>query len=229
MPPPLAAHFERVRSSLLAKAEEAGILRHGTLKGSARELIVADFLSANLPRTFDFETGEVVTPDDKRSGQIDVLILPHSSPRFQLGGSVCLATVHSVAAAIEIKSTLTTSSPEKESALTQAMMSTICLKDLLIDPPLDPWPWSATLTTSGKRVRLANIPVSIVAFEGPDVNTLCSHLHNWEQIAGRERMPNTVTCLRQDYTLFLNDGWRIINHDTSGPLYFHTPTNPSCL
>jgi hypothetical protein len=208
MAPPLGAHFERVRLSLLAKADEAGILRHGTLKGSARELVVADFLAANLPRVFDFETGEVVTPDDQRSGQVDVLILPHSAPQFRLGGPVCLAPVHGVASVVEVKSNLTTSAPDGKSELTEAMNTTVLVKKLPINPPLVPWPWSATVVPSQGQVTLPNIPVSIVAFEGPTSETLLGHLESWNNHVGCKLLPNTVTCLRRNYTLFLNDGWR---------------------
>lgn len=77
----LGEHFERVRQSLLAKSKEIGIAKHGTSKGTARELLVSDFFAANLPRHFDYVTGEIMAPKtEDRSGQIDILILPHSAP-----------------------------------------------------------------------------------------------------------------------------------------------------
>jgi hypothetical protein len=217
---PLSEHFERVRKSLLTKAEEVGVLKHAGLKGIARELLISDFLAANLPRAFDFETGEIVGADDTRSGQIDVLIVLQTTPRFRLGGPVCLALVHGVAAALEVKSVLTTSTPDSDSALTEAMKSTVAVKSLPIEPPLDPWPWSATLTKTGEHVRLDNIPVSIIAFKGPDVETLLEHLDTWEQVVERNRLPNTITCLKENYTLALNDGWRLSPRGTNAPTYF---------
>lgn len=152
---PLAQHFKRVRLSLVAKADEISIVKHGTLKGAARELVVSDFLSANLPRAFDFVTGEIVTPDDRRSGQIDVLVLPHTAPRFNLGGAVCLALVHAVAAALEIKSDLTTSAPDQNSDLTNAMETTVAVKDLPIVPP-----WIDGLASPMRRGALRGFKTS---------------------------------------------------------------------
>ncbi len=228
MPGALASHFDRVRASLLAKADEAGIARHGTLKGTARELLLADFLSANLPRGFDFVTGEIITPDDQRSGQVDVLIIPDYVPRFELCGRVCLACVHGVAAALEVKSTLTTSAADKRSELTKALDTVVGIKRLSIEPRLDPWPWSATHAGSKEPVTLPNIPVSIVAFDGPERETLISHLAFLENTGGRQLLPNTVTCLRRNYTICLNNGW-LTTGDSGGQLYVEWKNPGSCL
>ena len=194
-----------------------------------RELVVSDFLSANLPRAFDFVTGEIVTPNNKRSGQVDVIVLPHAAPRFQLSGSVCLALVHATAAALEIKSKLTTSAPDCQSELTKAMNTTFGIKKLPIDPRLNPWPWNVTEPERRTVVLLQNIPVAIVAFEGPNAPTLQKHLHEWEKKAGRLFLPNTVTCLKPNYTLILNDGWLKGPEQTDAALYIQIPDPGSCL
>ncbi len=198
---PLNKHFEKVRVSLLAKGEEVGIARHGTILGTARELIISDFLAANLPRGFDFVTGEILSAQDTRSGQVDVLILPHTAPRLQISGQVSLALVHAVAAAVEVKSVLTTSEPGLRSELTNAVNTSSKIKSLPILPLLDPWPWSAYITGEQKFVKLPHIPVCLIAFQGPQLNTLMDHLISWEKKIELRKFPNTITCLREGYTL----------------------------
>src|SRR5687768_14925530 len=99
----LAEHFERIREGLLAKAKETGVLDHAPSKGTARELIVSDFLETSLPREYDFSGGEIVAPNGSRSGQLDVMLISRSAPQFQVASRLSLALLHSVAAVIEVK------------------------------------------------------------------------------------------------------------------------------
>ena len=198
-------HFARIRTSLLAKAEEAGILRHSTSKGSARELIVSDFLESALPREFDFVTGEITAPDGRRSGQLDIMLLPRSAPRFRLAPGVSLGLLHAVAAVIEVKSNLSTAPLDNPSELRNALETVRSVRELSIEPILNPWPWTAQRTT-GEMVRLDHIPACVIAFEGPTVETLIGHIAAWPE-ENRSYLPNTITCVARDYTLVLNDGW----------------------
>lgn len=196
-------HFERVRVSIMAKAKEIGVANHGTLLGSARELLVSEFLESNLPRGFDFTTGEIVGPGGARSGQIDILVIPKTAPKLSLGGNFCLGLVHATAAALEIKSTLTTADLDKSSELRNALRTTESIRSIPIEPALDPWPWAAN--KGGSLVTLEHIPVSIVAFDGPELETLYRHLVSWH--AQGKSLPNTVTCINRNYTLYRNDDW----------------------
>jgi hypothetical protein len=206
-------HFARIRSSLLAKAEEAGILRHSTSKGSARELIVSEFLESALPREFDFVSGEITAPDGRRSGQLDVMLLPCSAPCFRLAPGVSLALLHAVAAFIEVKSDLSTAPLDNPSELRNALETVRSVRELPIEPLLDPWPWSAQRTT-GEFVRLNHIPACIVAFNGPTAEALMGHLAARQADHGTH-LPNTITCLVRDYTLVLNDGWIYVPEELS--------------
>lgn len=202
-------HFARIRNSLLAKAEEAGILRHSGSKGSARELIVSEFLESALPREFDFVTGEITAPDGRRSGQLDVMLLPRSAPMFRLVPGVSLGLLYAIAAIVEVKSNLSTAPITNPSELRNALETVRSVRDLLIEPPLDPWPWTAQRAATGESVRLDHIPASIIAFNGPTVETLMGHIATWAP-GNRASLPNTITCLERDYTLILNDGWTYI-------------------
>lgn len=199
-------HFTRIRISLLAKAEEAGILRHSTSKGTARELIISDFLESALPREFDFVTGEIASPTGCRSGQLDIMLLPQSAPRFRLAPGVSLGLLHAVATVIEVKSVLSTAPLCNPSELRNAIEIVRSVRQLEISPRLDPWPWSAVRESSCEHVQLDHIPVCVVAFNGPTIETLLGYL---SEIAASSRadLPNVITCLERDYTLILNDGW----------------------
>jgi hypothetical protein len=205
----LRDHFERIRQTLLSKAAEAGVLDHGTSKGTARELLVSEFLESSLPREYDFVGGEITTADGTRSGQIDVMMLPKSAPQFSLAPKVSLGLVHAVVAVIEVKSTLTTAPLTNASELRNALETVRALRALPIDPPLDPWPWTANRRHGGGCVRLDHIPACIVAFDGPTMETVADWLCQWAS-TNRSAMPNTITCLKRNYTLVLNDGWLFI-------------------
>lgn len=200
----LTDHLELVRTTLLAKANEVGVARHGTVVGSARELVVSEFLGRSLPRSFDFVGGEMTDHVGNRSGQIDVMVLPFAAPQLRLADGISLGLVDAVAAVVEVKSTLTTAPFDTASELKSALETTRKVRSLTMSA-LEPWPWSA-LASYG-RVRLPHVPVAIVAFNGPTSETLAEKLSEWARLHGEESLPNIVTCLSRDYTLVRNDSW----------------------
>lgn len=201
----LQVHFENVRETMQRKAEEAGLANNKSLRGAARELVVAEFFQANLPQSVSFPTGEIVDVRGQRSGQMDIMIIPAAVPRFTLSGTNVIALAAGVVGAVEVKSNLTTSPPEGDSELTVAMKS--CAQVRALDPgPLEPWPWSALLD-NGREAKLETIPYSIFAFQGPTARRLLAALEEWDQRAGKRTLPNTVTVLDPCYSLVLNDGW----------------------
>lgn len=202
----LGSHFAHVRKTLLAKADEAGVLRHGSSKGTARELVVSEFLKAGLPREFDFVSGEIAAPNGERSRQLDLMLIPHNSPRFALAPSVSLGLLHAVAAVIEVKSDLSTAPLERASELRNALDIGQSVRSLCFVPPLEPWPWIAERQETRALIRLEHIPFCLFAFKGPTIETLMEHLASAAAV-NRAALPNIVTCLERDYTLVLNDGW----------------------
>lgn len=95
---------------------------------------------------------------------------------------------------------------------------------------LDPWPWSAQ-HKGGGSVKLNSIPMGIMAFGGPPVETLLKHMHEWNETIGNGRLPNSITCLAQNYTLLQNDGWLFLGktHTEGGGLYINDPATGGCL
>ena len=78
-------------------------------------------------------------------------------------------------------------------------------------------------------VQLDNIPVAIVAFMGPNIDTLRNHLHEWEKKIGRSILPNTVTCPWTQLHARLNDGWLKAPEPTDAAPYIQIPDARSCL
>lgn len=227
----LTEHLDRVRKTLLSKAKEIGIAEHGTVSGSSRELILTEFFSKNLPRGFDYVTGEIIAPDDQRSGQIDILVLPHTAPRIVLSEPYCLGLVDAVASVIEVKSTLTTADIDSSSDLRNALNGITRVRSLQMSK-LQPWPWQATMDDS-HQVALPHIPAFVIAYYGPTKETLLRHLADWGRRNGIESLPNIVTCLDRDYTIIRNDGWMFVKKrldpEYRDCLYLSNPISRTCL
>lgn len=221
----LNEHLKKVAESLLSKADEIGLAKHTTVSGTARELIISDFLSKNLPRGFDFDTGEIAASDGTRSGQIDILVLPHYSPKFALLDRHCIALADAVAASIEVKSNLTTAPIESRSELNSALLSIKKIREMPLN--LDPWPWTASVHS--QNVRLTHIPCFVISFDGPTPDKLIEHLKNWSEVHGDHTLPNTVTCLKRNYTIVKNDGWHLLPVDYASYELPYFQSSDPCL
>lgn len=136
-----------------------------------------------------------------------------------------MGLAHGVAATLEIKSTLTTGGAGSE--LEKSLDSCRTLKRLPIVPTLHPWPWSASRTDGG-HARLDNIPYSLLAFDGPELNTLLRHLSDRGAHTEKQFLPNTITCLKRNYTVTLTDGW-VRRAIPNGPLYEESSTEHPAL
>lgn len=131
--------------------------------GTARELVISEFLQAAFPSTCDFISGEIIDSHNGRSGQVDALIIPAFAPRFLLAGRGGIALAEGVIAAIKVKSNLTTSSPDSDSTLASALSTLRKVKERRVE--CEPWPWVSN--KGGTIVKLDSIPASIIAFNGP--------------------------------------------------------------
>ncbi|WP_162930046.1 DUF6602 domain-containing protein [Pseudophaeobacter sp. EL27] len=199
MPDFLNNHFKALRQNLLSKSGLAHSGRNSTLIGSVRELVITEFFEGNLPKGFDYNTGEIVDPKDVRSGQIDILIVPNNAPRLSLGERYAISLAHGVAATFEVKSDLNTKH------LKEALQSTNKVKRLSISKgDLYPWPWSAE-TNSGKELWIQDIPNSIISFKSCTEKHLLKKLKEHADNGGE--LPDTITCLELDFTLVRNNGW----------------------
>lgn len=100
--------FVAASKVLMARFDETRIIHHSGGKGTAREnIIIGDFLREHLPKRYAVGRGEVVTPENYVSGQLDVIIFDEfRCPSFFLDEGHSVFPIESVYAAISVRSTL---------------------------------------------------------------------------------------------------------------------------
>lgn len=112
----------RTFDQLLADAEEqlwqafsrARAKQHRGSRGASREAAVARFLRGQLPARFGVTTGEAIDAQERRTGQLDVVIYDRNVTAPLLAEeSGDLLAAESLLAVIEVKSTLTKAEIEK--------------------------------------------------------------------------------------------------------------------
>ena len=104
----LLEHLKNNRDALLKYSELVGIASHSGNLGMAREGLISNFLKQNLPEYIMYLSGEIFDRSDNRSGQIDIVLHPITSPKIYLHKSINIFPAETVLSAIEIKSNLTT-------------------------------------------------------------------------------------------------------------------------
>lgn len=191
----LSDHFGRVKRKLLEYAGHFDIANHGDIKGYGREALVQEFLATHLPDQVEYLSGEVLDPDDNRSGQIDIIIQSKRHPKVPLLGNLHLAFVDSVVAAVEVKSNLTTQH------LTAALDQCRRLKALRRNVVLK----------CSSAAELTTVPCVIFAFKGPKKDTLIKSINDYatkNNISLNAFCPDMVVVLDEDYYVCRNDGWQ---------------------
>lgn len=108
----LAAQEDKLRLSL---EHARGSFEHSGTKGADVERAVRLFLSDHLPRYLDVGTGEAIDRNDARSGQLDIVITNEDQPFRSSCHEPGLFVIEGIAAAGEVKSTLTTTTLEEAS------------------------------------------------------------------------------------------------------------------
>ena len=163
----LLEHLKNNREALMKCSDSIGIAAHSVVLGTAREGLISNFIKQNLPEYISYHTGEVFDSNDQRSGQIDIVLHPITSPKINLHNAINIFPAETVLAAIEVKSNLTTG--KKTGALSEALSSCARLKELsIIDRSID-----RSSITDHQR-----IPFIIFAYKGPTLKTLKKHLEN---------------------------------------------------
>ncbi|WP_041948656.1 DUF6602 domain-containing protein [Turneriella parva] len=217
-----------MRETLLRKSEEMQLAKHTTVIGTARELILTEFLQANLPQNCNFFSGEIIDSKDKRSGQIDILLVPDYSPRFVLAQNYAIALADAVIAAVEVKSVLTTDN-EGNAGFDASLKNCKSVKELTVT--CEPWPWTSTMSLTGKEVLLPNIPYIVIAFKGPKISTLEEKITKALAATPRESLPDVIVVLEEKYALVRNNDWHLVNTNKENPglLYFRLWNGIDCL
>lgn len=165
----LAQHFKYIRERLLQYASHTGLAKHGDVTGLAREGFIKMFLKENLPSLVDFCTGEILDRNDNRTGQIDVIIQSALSPKINLFGDIQISLADFVLGIIEVKSTLTTASIDKNSHLKSSLETFRKVKALKRKKNLYEYRNSAK---GAVPFYLNNTPCFLVAYHGANADTV---------------------------------------------------------
>lgn len=190
----LLEHLRNNRDALLKYSDVISSAKHSVNLGSARESLIANFLKQNLPEFVSYHTGEVFDRDDKRSGQIDIVLHPITSPKINLHNAISIFPAESVLAALEIKSTLTSGS--KSGSLQEALVSCKKLKELSIQ--------SSHQCEESFIVDQTTVPFVLFAFKGPKISTLKNHLN---KNTNPRELPDLIVVLDKGYYLVKHKNW----------------------
>jgi hypothetical protein len=103
----LASILAAAARKMRADFDMSAPIAHSGSKGTTRELKLVKFLKLNLSRAFEVTGGgEVVDTEDRRSGQIDIIIHDPNVPPLYNSGSYQILPIEGVHVAIEVKSKL---------------------------------------------------------------------------------------------------------------------------
>jgi hypothetical protein len=100
---------ERIKFAL-ACAAKVSTLEHCGVKGSIREILIAELFRPLLPLDVGIATGILISFDDRQSAQQDIVIFDRSIlPPVMFEGGVALIPIEAALATIEVKSCLSAS------------------------------------------------------------------------------------------------------------------------
>ena len=191
-------HLKNNREALLKISEAAKIAKHSVNLGTAREGFITNFLQQNLPEYIRYHSGEIFDKKDIRSGQIDIILHPITSPKLSLYNTINVFPSETVLAAIEVKSNLTTG---KKSALSKALKSCKKLKHLEI---------SRKQENSKVIIDRQRIPYILFAYSGTTCDTLKKHLKDYckKQNDNYRILPDLIIVLDQGYYFLKTNAWQ---------------------
>ncbi|MDA3838449.1 MAG: hypothetical protein PF574_05655 [Candidatus Delongbacteria bacterium] len=183
----LLDHFEKSKKALESLSELISTAKHPGNLGTAREGLISNFLMKNLPEYISYHSGEIFDSDNRRSGQIDIVLHPITSPKINLLNSINMFPVDTVLAAIEVKSNLTTG--KKTGELNNVLSSCTDLKKLCFVNVRNSY---AEITDPDR------IPFLVFAYKGPTLKTLTKHLKQKGSII---KSPDLIVVLDRGYYL----------------------------
>ena len=217
----LQQHIHNISESMSSRLQIASIASHSGNIGTARELVVKDLLKDNLPSNIEISTGEAFDSNDKKSGQLDIIVHSTNIPKLTIQDNIKILPIDGIICAIECKSNLTTGSmAEGSSHLKLALDSCVKLKslkrinpvgignDYLRDKGLINHVTTHDLI-DGMALALHKTPFMIFAIDGPSPETLREKLFEYQQKndIDLESMPDVITVLSKKYYLTKNNGW----------------------
>lgn len=216
----LSSHTASLTSAFLVSS----LTTHGSSKGNAREVVVTEFLIANLPSNLEFTTGQVFDSKDNISNQVDIIIYSKHSLKLNFGKNQYMVPVDSALALIECKSSLSTGSmTEGSSSLKTTLDACVKSKNLIRINPIGidggylmqgnipAHAGSLVEKFTGMCATMKKTPFLIFSFQGPEVSTLRDSLHKYmiENNVDLDDMPDVITVLDKGYYLVKNNGFLI--------------------
>ena len=203
-------HLATTRDLLLAFDDSfIGEALNRTNLGSAREALTSNFLIRNLPSAIEYPSGEIFDAKGKQSGQVDLILLPNSSPKLHLFGAITLAPVDTVLGVVEVKSALTTG---ETGELTVALRHCAKLKELRRSQ-------SMSVSFLSHDGEFPTCPYILFAFRGGHADTVISQLESMKAEIGLGSMPDLIVVLQHDYVLAKSASW--VNIDATAASVYH--------
>lgn len=99
--------FKSISEKLISEFQLTAQIWHGTGKGSAREAALRKFLKDYLPQRYAVGSGAVISPENKKSGELDIVIYdPLYCPILIKTDTHSIYPIESIYGAISVKSHL---------------------------------------------------------------------------------------------------------------------------
>ncbi len=191
---PLKERFKAFRI-LLSNAYDAGKGMPSAVIGAERETFINAFLRQVFPDSFRLGGGAIVDNSGSMSGQLDVVFERPFGPSFPLpGGGQRLYLSDTVAAAIEIKSNITTQWGDFERTASQLSK-------------VDHTPFHMGMA-AGHSFSPGRVPLFLVGYEGPSkIRTIVKYMMKTQQ----SNRPIGVLCIRSGVFFYIDDEGTIIS------------------
>ncbi|WP_247254200.1 DUF6602 domain-containing protein [Pseudomonas moorei] len=233
-------HLTNSTGLLTSKFNVSSLTTHGSSKGSAREIVVTEFLIANLPSNLEFTTGQIFDSKDNISNQADIIIYSKHSLKLNFGKDQNMIPVDSALALIECKSSLSTGSMiDGSSNLKTTLDACVKSKSLIRINPVgidDGYLMQRNIPAhvgsmaeqiTGMCATMKKTPFIIFAFRGPEEKTLRDSLYQY--MTGNnvdlDDMPDIITVLDRGYYLVKNNGFFI--RKVHGNVHYSTGNSES--
>lgn len=195
----------------------AGGAKHKTNLGSAREALTSNFLSRNLPSAIEYAPGELFDSAGDQSGQIDLILIPNSSPKVHLFGAITLASVDTVLGVVEVKSNMTSGI---KGELAAALRHCANVKRLTRSN-------GTGIRFMDHSMEFLSCPYILFAYDGPKQSTAVKLLESMAaeiktinpKIPPLGSMPDLIVVLSRNYVLAKNSSW--VNAGATPTSAFH--------
>ena len=214
----LLEHLNNVRDTLVAYSKLISTAEHKVNIGSAREELISSFLKNSLPQFVEYHTGEIFDSIDNRSGQIDLILHPITSPKLNLYGTINMFPAETVLAVIEVKSKL------DKDTLIKTLDHCKKVKDLNIVgrnkeefPIIDP----------------NSVPYIIFTFTSLTPETILNHIKDWklrQENIYFDKLPDLIVALnnkeKNGFYLLKTKQWMMAAVDLDGLYKIQSQENP---